>query len=306
MLGFIFPGQGSQTVGMGRAFYEAWPVARRCFELADDICDAPISRFCFEGPQEELTKTERAQPALYTVCHVCAEYVRERGMVPAIVGGHSLGEYAALVAAGAMDFEAGMTVVAERGRLMAAAAEPSDGMAAVLGLAVELVREIIDTEADIAVANINCPGQTVISGTRAAIDGVTERLRDAGAKRVVPLAVSGAFHTARLREAAEALAPHINSAVTRDADVPVVQNATGKAAVRAKDIRDALVRQMTSPVLWQECVETMTRLGVASYAELGPGRVLKGLVERCHRGAQVWSVSEPEAVYELEERMANV
>lgn len=290
---------------MGRVFNDGWPVARRAFEVADEICDAPISKLCFEGPYEELTRTENAQPALLTVSYVCLAYARERGLEPSVVAGHSLGEYAALIAAGVCDFETALGLVSRRGKLMARAALPTDGMAAVLGLPLEKVRELISATPDLEIANINCPGQVVVSGAKCAIEASVERFKAAGARRVLPLAVSGAFHTSKMETANAELWPALEAAITHDAAVPIVQNATGRAVTKAPDLLDGLARQMTSPVLWDDVVRSIANMGVSSYVELGPGNVLKGLVERCQRGARVYGVAEPEGVYEVEELMVD-
>lgn len=258
---------------------------------------------CFDGPQEELAKTEFAQPAIFTVSCISLAFAREMGLTPVVVAGHSLGEYSALVAAGVCDFEAAISVVCERGRLMAAAARPGDGMAAVLGLDLETVRGLLDGMDDVAIANINCPGQIVISGSRSAIDGVEGRLKGAGARGVVSLAVSGAFHTEGMREANDRLAPLLARIVTSDAQVPVVQNASGQASTKAADVLASLERQMVSPVLWEDSVATMASIGVDTYVELGPGTVLKGLVRRCRPDAIVVNGAEPKALLDLGERM---
>lgn len=304
-LAFMFPGQGSQFVGMGKTLCDEWAPARRYFEEADDVCAASISRLCFDGPIEELTRTQWAQPAIFATSCACAEYARYRGLQPAAVAGHSLGEYSALVAARVCDFDVALKVVCERGRLMAEAARETDGMAAVLGLSASRVEEIVAGAADVWIANVNCPGQTVISGGRAAIDGVAEPLREAGAKRVVPLAVSGAFHTDRMSDVNARLRPTLDELVRRDAAVPVVMNATGRPAVDRDELLEGLRRQMTSPVLWEDSVRAMAGMGASVFMELGPGSVLKGLVRRCLPDAEAIAVSEPAALEGWGERTAN-
>jgi len=288
---------------MGKVFYDSWAPARRCFQTADEICEAPISRTCFEGPHEQLTRTEIAQPAIFTVSYVCMAYALERGLEPSVVSGHSLGEYSALAAARVIDFETGVELVSRRARLMAEAAGAGDGMAAVIGLAVEEVRAVVDSIAGVVLANVNCPGQVVLSGAKKGLARVEAPLKDAGARRVVPLAVSGAFHSKAMERANKELAPSLEAAIGRDPVIPIVQNASGKAARKASVVLSNLKRQMTSPVLWEQCVSCMDAMRVDSYVELGPGGVLKGLVERCLRGSHVWSVDEPEGVYEVEEMM---
>lgn len=304
-LAFIFPGQGSQVVGMGRGFHDSWVPAKRAFERMDEVCGAPVSTYCFEGPYEELSRTEHAQPAIFTVSCVALAYALERGLEADVVAGHSLGEYAALVTAGVLDFDSALELVRARAALMRDAASTSDGMAAVLGLAVDDVERELEEAPDVAVANINCPGQVVVSGRRAAIDRMTPRLKEAGAKRVVPMAVCGAFHTERMRPANEKLVPLLEAAILTEARVPVVQNSTARAVTAAVEILEGLKGQMVSPVLWHQCVQTMADMGVVDYVELGPGTVLKGLVERCQRGANAWSVGEPDSLCEVEKMMAD-
>lgn len=302
-LAFIFPGQGSQSVGMGRAFYDEWEPARHFMEAAENACGVPVTRLCFEGPAQELAKTEVAQPAIFTVSCVALSFAREAGLTPCVVAGHSLGEYSALVAAGVCDFESALAVVCERGRLMAAASSEEDGMAAVLGLDAEAVESALSTGADVEIANMNCPGQVVVSGRKSAIADVTERLKAAGAKGVVPLAVSGAFHTTWMGMANDDLAPLIGELVRGDPEVPIVQNATGGVSRSADEVLAALGEQMISPVLWEKSVATMAAMGVDVYVELGPGAVLKGLVRRCQPGATVVGCGEPGALDQLRERM---
>lgn len=302
-LAFIFPGQGSQSIGMGRAFYEEWAPARGFMESAESVCGAPLASLCFEGPAEELAKTEIAQPAIFTVSCIALAFAREQGLTPSAVAGHSLGEYSALVAAGVCDFEAALTVVCERGRLMATASSEEDGMAAVLGLDDERVESVLGSVPDVEIANMNCPGQIVVSGKKSAIAEATEELKAAGARGIVPLAVSGAFHTAAMREANDRLAPLLRELVRSDAKVPIVQNATGEASGDAEDVLAALTDQMVRPVRWERCVGTMAAMGVDTYVELGPGAVLKGLVRRCQPDATVVGCGEPRTFDQLREMM---
>ncbi len=246
-LAFIFPGQGSQSVGMGKEFFDSWAFARRCFEMADEVCGAPVSRLCFEGPYEELTRTENAQPALFTVSFICQTYARERGLQPGVAAGHSLGEYAALVAAEALDFETALELVVLRGRLMSQTGSEDDGMSAVLGLSLEEVRAQVDGYDRVSIANLNCPGQIVLSGSKSQLDTAGQSLKEAGGK-VLPLAVAGAFHTKAMQGANTEFRRALEKVNFLDAAIPVVQNATGKASRKGKQLSSNLGKQMTSAV----------------------------------------------------------
>ena len=294
---WLFPGQGAQHVGMGRDLYEQVPAARAVFDAADAALGISLTSLCFEGPEDELTRTVNAQPALVT--HAIASLLAaiDAGSVdarPAFVAGHSLGEYAALIVAGAIGFEDGLRLVRERGRLMQEACDATAGtMAAVLGLEPHDVQTICDQHGA-SICNINAPGNITIGGAREAVTAASEAAGEAGASRIVPLDVAGAFHTTLMQGARDALSVAIGNAPFTDPRMPVVSNVSGKPMMSAAEFPGELSEQVTSPVLWADCVRTMLDGGVSSFVEFGPGRVLTGLVRRTERSARVRNVATAE------------
>lgn len=296
----LLPGQGSQEVGMGRELAGAFPEARAVFRRAEEVLGFPLSELCAEGPEEELTRTENAQPAIlvhsYAVWTVLPAGVRESTVAAA---GHSLGEFTAYLVAGALEFEDALRLVRRRGELMARSREGT--MAAVLGLDDETVEALCEEQEGVVVAaNFNAPGQVVLSGTVEAVGRAGERASEAGAKRVIPLDVSGAFHSPLMEVAREGLAEALEAVDLRDPVFPVVANATGEAVTDGERARELLVRQLTSPVRWASCVERLAGFGAGRWLELGPGRVLRGLARRIDRSLPVRSIGGPEGVAELE------
>ncbi len=291
----LFPGQGSQTVGMGRDLYEGSAAARRVFEEADRILGFGLSRLCFDGPDEALTRTENAQPAIFVVSLACLAAAEEAGIVRVpdgvrFLAGHSLGEYTALVAAGALDFDAGLRLVRERGRLMQAASEATpSGMAAILGLDEDAVAGVC-AEAGVEIANYNGPGQVIISGPKAALERAAELARQRGARRVIPLNVSGAFHARVMGPAAEGLRPLVDATGFRPARVPVVANVTAQPIVTPEEIRAELREQILRPVRWRQSMEYIINQGVRRFIELGPGKVLTGLLRRIDPGVDAVAI----------------
>ncbi len=295
---YMFPGQGSQSVGMGRALYDASPESRAAFEEADAALGEPISRLCFEGPEDQLRLTANTQPAILAVSVAAYRAFRAAGApAPDYVAGHSLGEYSALVAAGALELGDAVRLVRERGRFMQEAVPDGEGaMAAVLGAEREAVERACAgaAEGDVcAPANFNCPGQIVIAGSRAAVERAGALAKSYGAKRVVPLEVSAPFHSPLMRPAAERLRPLLDAAAIRDPEFPVIANVTAAPVRTAAEARDALAAQVAAPVLWEQSVRTLLVLGARMFVELGPGRVLAGLVKKVDRTARAASVGAP-------------
>jgi len=294
VIAFLFPGQGSQTTGMGAALAAAWPAAANVFQQADEILGLPLSELCFEGPDRELTPTEIAQPALLTCSWAALQVAAEALGEPAMVAGHSLGEYTALLAAGALDFPTALRLVRRRGELMrdAAAARPG-AMAAILKLDDEVVAKLCD-EADgvVVPANFNSPGQVVVSGEGEAVEALVAAAKAAGG-RAMKLPVSGAFHSPLMQPAAEAMAAELAQVELGDARVPVVQNVTAAPEQSAAALRQGLVDQVTGSVRWTASVQAMAAAGVTHAVELGPGKVLRGLVGRITPDIAVYNVAEP-------------
>ena len=296
-IALLLPGQGSQFVRMGRDLAAAHPTAAEAFEQANDVLGIDLRRICWEGPDEELTRTENAQPAIllhsYAVWTCLPEAVRQAVTVAA---GHSLGEFSAYLAAGALDFEDALRLVRRRGELMGRAGTVRPGtMAALIGLDPDAVADVCaGVPGGVVVpANYNAPGQIVISGDVEAVGLARERALEAGAKRAVPLNVSGAFHSPLMMEAREGLALALEGVQVRDPGFPVVANAAALPITDAGRARELLIEQLTSPVRWVECVETMTRTRPDLWLEVGPGKVLTGLMRRIDRDADVRAVGDP-------------
>lgn len=289
---FIFPGQGSQKVGMGAEFYHDFPAARSLFDQANSVLGFDLARLCFEGPEEELRQTLNTQPALYVTS--CAALVALRSRlndldvpgIPFAVAGHSVGEYAALYAAGVVDFETGLRLIRRRAELMQEAAEKRPGtMAAVLGLEPELVREACETAHKegagvVAVANYNCPGQVVISGELAAVERAGELAKERGAKKISMLTVSGAFHSPLMVTAGDALYPMLREASFQQASIPVVVNVTAEYNRTAADVTPFLTMQVSGSVRWEESMRLLLRDGVTTFVEIGSGDVLSKFFKR--------------------------
>jgi [acyl-carrier-protein] S-malonyltransferase len=298
----VFPGQGSQAVGMGRALYDAEPAARAVFERADAALDFALSRTCFEGPDETLRLTAVTQPAILVTSIACLEALRARA--PELfrdsilcAAGHSLGEYSALVASGALELEDAVTTVRRRGEYMQEAVPVGEGaMAAVLGLPLAQVEALCREAAAgevLSPANLNAPDQTVVAGTAAAVGRLMAMAKGRGAKKTILLPVSAPFHCALMAKAAERLAVDLAVLRMRDARAPVVQNVGARPESRAEALRAALVEQVTRPVRWVESVVRMKEMGAELMVEIGPGRVLSGLAKRIVPGMPVLNVEDP-------------
>jgi len=283
---------------MGKALADAFPICRETLEQADAALGDALSRIVFDGPDETLTLTENAQPALVAVSTAACRLLASRGVTPAFVAGHSLGEYSANVAAGTIAFEDAVKIVRKRGRYMQEAVPVGTGaMAAILGLDAEKVAQACAEAAQgeiVSPANINGAGQIVIAGATAAVARASERAKALGARRAIPLPVSAPFHCAMMKPAEDRLAPELRALATNTPRVPIVANVDAELKTDAKSAIDALVAQVSSPVRWEAVVQRLAKEGVTTYVEVGPGTVLSGLVKKIHKDAKVLSFGSPE------------
>jgi len=307
-LAFVFPGQGSQKVGMGKALAEALPVSRAVFDEADQALGFSLSGLCFDGPETDLQRTANTQPAILTVAVAALRATLGRGLRPALVAGHSLGEYAALVAAGTLSLTEAVTTVRQRGQFMQEAVPEGQGaMAAILGLGLPEIeaacREAAEGET-VSPANINSPGQVVIAGHAAAVGRASSRCKDAGAKKVVALPVSAPFHCALMKPAQERLAPVLAALAFKDPAVPIVNNVDARPVTSGALCREGLVRQVSSAVRWQESVERLLAEGATTFVEIGPGTVLSGLIRKIAKDATVLNVGDPQSLEKTCEALA--
>ena len=304
MIAFIFPGQGAQRVGMGKALADAFPICRETFEEADEALGEALSWTMFEGPEDRLTLTENAQPAILAASTAACRLLLSRGIRPALVAGHSLGEYSANVAAGTFGFADGLRIVRRRGQYMQDAVPVGSGaMAAILGLDAEQVAQACAEAAEgdvVSAANLNGGGQVAIAGTAAAVRRAGERARALGARRVVPLQVSAPFHCALMQPAQDRLEPELRALSVADPRVPIVANVDAAVKRDAAAAIDALVRQVTAPVRWEDVVRRLALEGVTTYVEVGPGAVLSGLVRKIVRDGTAVSFGSPDDLASVE------
>jgi len=297
---WVFPGQGSQSVGMGRDLYDNVKSAKAIFDQADEALGFSISKLCFEGPEDELRQTINAQPALVTGAFACLEAAREisgdKLPAPAFMAGHSLGEYTALAVAGVFDFSTAVRLARERGRLMHEAGQKRAGaMAAIIALDEARMTEVC-RESDTVIANINCPGQIVISGAAENITKAMEMATAAGASRAIPLQVSGAFHSPLMQPAVEGMTKYLDATSFESPSIPVIGNTTAGPMTTAEAVKTELRNQLTNPVQWQRTIEYMVNEGVSTFIEIGPGKVLTGLIKRINNEVATRNISDLEAV----------
>ena len=304
-IAFVFPGQGAQKVGMAKDVYDALPQAAELFKTADEVLGFSISELAFEGPEEQLKQTANTQPALLTASIALFEALKSKNITPDYVAGHSLGEYSALVAANALDFDQAVAIVRARGQYMEQAVPSGQGaMAAVLGAEREslaaLCAEISATEHAVELANVNCPGQIVVSGSVEGVNAVAARVKEIGGKRAIMLEVSGPFHSSLMKSAADQLSERLQPVSFRDATVPVVANVTAKTVTQGSDIQALLVEQVYSPVLWEDSVRFLIHEGVDTFIEIGPGNVLTGLIKKIDKNVRLINISSLESIEALQ------
>jgi [acyl-carrier-protein] S-malonyltransferase len=299
---FLFPGQGSQIVGMGKDFYNEFEPARKQFDSANEILQRDILKIIFEGPQEELTATQNTQPSLFIVESIIADILKEKGIVPSFTVGHSLGEYSALYAAGVLSFSDGLRAVARRGEYMAKAGKSSAGtMAAVIGLSKDKISEVLKKVSSgvVVTANENTPEQTVISGEVPAVNEACTLLKEAGAKRAMLLPVSGAFHSPLMQSAADEFSQVLDSVTFSTPHCPVITNVTAKPETDPQLMKKLLVKQLVSPVKWVDSMQSLVGQNCGTCIEVGPGSVLKGLGKKCQDTLNVISCDTVTNIYSL-------
>ncbi|PRS83200.1 MULTISPECIES: ACP S-malonyltransferase [unclassified Bacillus (in: firmicutes)] len=300
-IAFLFPGQGSQKIGMGKDLFDQEAVSKAVFEEADKTLGFDLSSMIFEGDAEELTLTYNAQPALLTTSIAILKKFEDSGIKADYAAGHSLGEYTALVAAGALSFQDAVYAVRKRGELMNEAVPAGEGaMAAILGLdqaaLLEVTKEVTESGHLVELANLNCPGQIVISGTAKGVELASEKAKEKGAKRAIALEVSGPFHSALMKPAAEKFTDVLSKLDISDAKTPVISNVTADIVTSRDAIETKLIEQLYSPVRFEESVERLIDLGVTTFIEIGPGKVLSGLVKKVNRRLTTISVSDQETI----------
>jgi [acyl-carrier-protein] S-malonyltransferase len=295
-IAFIFPGQGAQYIGMGKELYDHFTIVKSVFDKANEILNEDFVNLIFNGTEEDIKKTENAQPGILMVSTAISELLKEKGITPVMTAGLSLGEYSALVAAGALSYEDALPLVRKRGRYMNEAVPAGKGtMAAVLGLDAELLLACCEKASElgtVGIANYNCPGQLVLSGEAAAVDKASELAKEAGAKRVVPLKVSGPFHSSLLKPAGEKLAEELGNVTIQNPDIPVITNVEAQPVKDAEAIKKLLIDQVSHSVRWEDCVRYMLSQGVDTFVEVGPGKALTGFMKKIDKTAAVYNVED--------------
>lgn len=303
-IAFIFPGQGSQTVGMGQQLVENNTDCHHFYEQANEVLGFSLSELMLNGPAEELTKTYNAQPALLTTSSMIAHKLKQAGIMPNFTAGHSLGEYSALVASDVLSFAEAVLLVHQRGLYMNEAVPAGKGaMAAILGLGKDelaaVTHDVTSNGEVVQIANLNCPGQIVISGTAAGVLEASSKAKEAGAKRAIPLVVSGPFHSELMRPAAQQLDAAISAIELKQASIPVISNVTAEPVTDASHIKNLLVEQLYSPVRWEESIQQMIEQGTTIFVECGPGKVLSGLVKKIDRSVTTYCVHDEETLQQV-------
>lgn len=302
-LAFIFPGQGAQYVGMGKDFYEEFPVCRQVIEKAAEISELDLEQICFEE-NEKIAITEYTQIAMIAVEAAILKALEENGFYPDMTAGLSLGEYGAVLASGGMSLEDIFYTVRKRGIYMQEAVPKGGAMAAVLGMEAELIEKICrEIQGIVSVANYNCPGQIVITGEEGVVSKASEKLKEAGAKRILPLQVSGPFHCEMLKGAGEKLSQVLDKISLQKIKIPYVSNVTAQIVAEKEQVKDLLVRQVASPVRWQQCVETMIENGADTFVEIGPGRTLSGFMRKINRNVTVMNIQTVEDFQKVTEKL---
>lgn len=307
---FIFPGQGSQYIGMGKELMSDFPVIKKYFSTASEIVGKDLLKLSLEGPESELNDTVNTQPCLYVLSYAIYRIIEEEGFTPQVLAGHSLGEYTALAASGTFNFEDGLRIVAKRAHLMSSEARKRSGaMLAVLGAdlrGVDDVVEEISRQGVISVANYNCPGQIVVSVESDLMDRALDALSAIGAKKIVALPVSGAFHSKMMLDAEKSFNAYLDDFIFLTAGTPVIQNTTAKPTVNPREIRQALETQMSSPVKWQQSIDVMIGLGIKTFVEIGPGQVLSKIIKRIDKQVEVLATEKPSTLGEVMTRIKEV
>ncbi|MFC2033921.1 ACP S-malonyltransferase [Chloroflexota bacterium] len=301
---YVFPGQGAQSVGMGKDLYDNFDSVKAMFQQADEALEFPISKLCFEGPEDELRLTINTQPAVVLVSLACLQAINDKSdgkglPAPAFMAGHSLGEYSALAATNALDSASTVKLARERGRLMhEAGTKKPGGMVAIIGLDEATLQEICDNT-DTHIANLNCPGQIVISGAQENLPKAMELATAKGANRVVPLQVSGAFHTPLMQPAVDGMAKVLPTINFQNPDTPIIANVTAQQLTKANQIIPELLDQLSNSVQWQRSIENMIGEGVSTFVEIGPGKVLSGLIRRINKDVTTININDLETINNL-------
>lgn len=309
-IAFIFSGQGAQYVGMGKELYESIPECREIFNIAEQVLQIPLTKICFEGPKEEIDKTENTQPAILTLSMAAMVALEKHGIKPHITAGLSLGEYSALVCSKVIDFEKAVYLVRKRGQYMENAVPNGVGtMAAIIGLKREVVKEICESLKDIGIvqiANINCPGQIVISGEITAVEKACDIAKEKRALKCVKLSVSGPFHSIMLKEAGEKLYEELQKVELKSIEVPFITNVTGDFVTDTNKIKDLLKKQVMSTVLWEDSIKTMIDFGVDTFIEIGPSKVLSGFVKKINRKVNILNVEDMDSLNKTIETLKTI